>query len=314
MKYRQVTERERYIISFALARGVSKVAIARELDRSRSTIQREIKRNRLRNGHYKPYLAHQISGYRRKQSRRKSYFTEGEWAQVYEMVRIEYSPEQVAARLDKEGLVKMHFGTIYREIKRNKRKGGRLFVHLRQASKQRRKRNGRPDSRGILQGKRNISERPKVANDRLEFGHWEVDLVRGYKAQGWILTMIDRKARLVRIRKLHRKTVAEVNRKLTPMINFHRIRTITVDNGCEFHGFKTLEAATGVKFYFANAHRSWERGSIENMNGLIRQYLPKSMALTNLTQGRCNFIEQRLNGRPRKILNYKTPEESYYGV
>lgn len=314
MKYRQVTEHERYIISFALARGVSKVAIARELNRSRSTIQREISRNRLQNGQYKPLIAHRISDYRRKRTRRKSYFTEVEWALVYDMVRVEFSPEQTSARLAKEGLVKMHFGTIYREIKRNKRRGGRLFAHLRQANKQRRKRNGRPDSRGILRGKRNIATRPQVANNRLELGHWEVDLIRGHRAEGWVLTMVDRKSRFVRIRKLHGKSAVEVNRKLIPLVRFHRIRTITVDNGCEFHGFKLIESATGVKFYFANAHRSWERGSIENMNGLIRQYLPKLMRFTNLTQARCDFIERRLNSRPRKILNYKTPEESYYGV
>jgi IS30 family transposase len=314
MSYQQVTEKERYIISFALARGVSKVAIARELNRSRSTIQREIKRNRLKNGFYKPYLAHQISGYRRKQSRRKSYFTKAEWDLVYQMIRVECSPDQVAARLKKEGLVKMHFGTIYREIKRNKRKGGRLFAHLRQANKQRRKRNGRPDSRGILRGKRNISLRPQVANKRLELGHWEVDLIRGHRADGWVMTMIDRKSRLVRIRKLNGKTAAEVTRRLIPLVHFHRIRTITVDNGCEFHGFKEVESASSVRFYFANAHRSWERGSIENMNGLIRQYLPKLMRLSNLTQARCDFIEGRLNRRPRKILNYRTPEECYYGV
>jgi transposase, IS30 family len=165
-----------------------------------------------------------------------------------------------------------------------------------------------------LRGKRNISERPKVANDRLEIGHWGVDLVRGFKAQGWVLTALDRKSRLVRIQKLKGKSVAEVNRKLVLLIQKHRIRTITVDNGCEFHGFKALEKAIGVKFYFANAHRSWERGCNENMNGLIRQYLPKTIVFTHVTQARCNFIERRMNGRPRKILNFKTPDEVYSGV
>lgn len=314
MKYQQVTEKERYFISFALSQGASQVSIARDLNRSLSTIQREIKRNRERNGYYKPLIAHEMAEFRRRKSRQKSYFTEVEWAIVYSNIREDWAPEQIATRLWKAGLVKMHYCTIYREIERNKRRGGRLFAHLRQASKQRRKRNGRPDSRGILRGKRNISERPKVANDRLETGHWEVDLVRGFRAQGWVLTALDRKSRLVRIRKLKGKSVAEVNRKLILLIKKHRIRTITVDNGCEFHGFKALEKATDVKFYFANPHCSWERGSIENMNGLIRQYLPKTMVFTHVTQAKCNFIERRLNGRPRKILNFKTPEEVYYGV
>ena len=314
MKYQQVTEMERYTLSLALSQGVSKVQIAHALGRSRSTIQREIKRNRERNGYYKPYIAQEIAAFRRKESRRKSYFTEGEWASVYKKVRLEWAPEQITAWLAKTRSVQMHFGTIYREIKRNKRRGGYLFRHLRQANKKRRKRNGRPDSRGVLRGKRNISERPKAADKRTEKGHWEADLVRGFQAQGWILTLIDRKARLVKIRKLHGKSAREVNRKLIQMVRKYGIKTLTVDNGCEFHGYKEVEKATGVKFYFANPHRSWERGSIENMNGLIRQYLPKSMVFTNLTQARCNWIESRLNNRPRKILNFKTPKECYYGV
>lgn len=233
---------------------------------------------------------------------------------VYEKIRIEWAPEQIAAWYAKTGLVKMHFGTIYREIRRNRRRGGTLFFHLRQANKLRRKRNGRPDSRGVLRGKRNISERPKAAENRSEVGHWEADLVRGHRGDGWILTLIDRKARLVKIRKLKDKSAAEVNRKMLPIIRSHCIKTITVDNGCEFHGYRDLEQATGVKFIFANPHCSWERGSIENMNGLIRQYLPKLKRFRNLRQSRCSFIERRLNERPRKILNYKTPEESYYGV
>lgn len=313
MSFTQVTERERYFISTALVEGFTKTSIAYALNRSRSTIQREIKRNSDRRGHYKPFIANNIAVFRRSDCRRKSYFTNEEWGAVFDKLRIQWAPEQVASRFAKDGEVSMHFGTIYRQIKRDKRKGGKLFRHLRQANKKRRKGYGRPDSRGILRGKRNISERPKVANERRELGHCEADLVRGFNALGWILTLIDRKARLVRIRKLRNKSTEEVNRKLLGLIEELDIKTITVDNGCEFHAYKELEKATGVRFYFANAHRSWERGSIENMNGLIRQYLPKTMPLTDLTQARCTQIENRLNQRPRKLLNYKTPEEYYYG-
>jgi IS30 family transposase len=312
--YRQVTKEERYFISGALAKGLSKTFIARFLGRHRSTIHREIERNKDRRGHYKVWIAHGTAQYRRRKSRQKSYFPEAVWAYVKRSIKTEWAPEQIVGKLTLTGGPKMHLVTIYREIKRDKRKGGRLFKHLRQANKQRRKGYGRPDSRGVLRGKRNISERPTAANERSEFGHCEADLVRGFRAQGWVLTLIDRRARLVRIRKLRGKTVQEVNRKLIPLLKELGAKTITVDNGCEFHGYKDVEKATGVLFYFANPHRSWERGSVENMNGLIRQYLPKSMALTHLTQARCNFIEHRLNGRPRKTLNFKTPEECYYGL
>lgn len=315
MNYKQVTEKERYFISFALAQGVPKVVIARQLNRTRSTIQREIQRNSERNGYYKPFIAQEIAAYRLKQSRRKSYFSKEEWKVVFEKLRLQWSPEQISARFAKTGLMQIHFGTIYRELKRrNKKRKGGLRKHLRQSQKIRRKRNGRPDSRGVLRGKRNIADRPKTAEERTEKGHWEADLVRGFRAQGWVLTAVDRKFRLVKIRLLKGKSVQEVSRKLIALIRKYGIKTVTVDNGCEFHGFKEVERVTGVKFYFANPHQSWERGSVENMNGLIRQYLPKTMAFTYLTQAKCTWIEKRLNGRPRKILNFKTPEECYYGV
>lgn len=314
MRYRQVTDQERYFISGALAKGHSKTFIARFLGRHRSTIHREIERNKDSKGHYKYWIAQGSAKYRRSASRRNSYFPETVWAFVKTNIKTEWAPEQVVGKLTLVGGPRMHWSTIYREIKRDKRRGGRLFKHLRQASKKRRKGYGRSDSRGVLRGKRNISERPMAANERSELGHCEADLVRGFRAQGWVLTLIDRRARLVRIRKLRGKTVREVNRKLIPLLKELSVKTITVDNGCEFHGYKDVEKATGALFYFANPHRSWERGSVENMNGLIRQYLPKSMALTHLTQARCNFIEHRLNGRPRKTLNFKTPEECYYGL
>jgi transposase, IS30 family len=313
MSYRQVTRSERYFISGALAKGFSKTFIAHFLKRHRSTIHREIERNKDSKGHYKYLIAHGTAKNRLRVSRRKSYFPEAVWTLVKSNIKKEWAPEQVVGKLARTGDPTMHWGTIYREIKRDRRKGGRLFKHLRQANKKRRKGYGRPDSRGVLRGKRNISERPKAANERSELGHCEADLVRGFRAQGWVLTLIDRNARLVRIRKLRGKSVAEVNRKLIPILRDLGVKTVTVDNGCEFHGYKDVETATGALFYFANPHRSWERGSVENMNGLIRQYLPKSMALTHLTQSRCNFIEKRLNERPRKLLNFRTPEECYYG-
>lgn len=314
MSYAQVSEKERYYISWALGEGVPLTRIAHKLGRSRSTIHREIVRNRDCRGHYKPLIAHGSAEFRKRDSRRKSYFTEAEWAEVFKQIRFDLAPEQAAGRLALTGVVKMHLTTIYREIKRNKQRGGLLFKHLRQAHRKKRKRYGTPENRGVLKGKRNISERPREANERSEIGHCEADLVRGHGGFGWVLTLVERRTRLARVRKLDGKSVEEINRKLIPIIRDLGAKTITVDNGCEFHGYKTVEGATGVQFYFANPHRSWERGSIENLNGLIRQYLPKWMPLNDLTQAKCNFIEDRLNRRPRKTLNYKTPEECYYGL
>ena len=313
MKYRQVTEKERYFICNALSMGVSKTSIAHSLGRHRSTIMREITRNKDRKGHYKPLISHRLAIARRKDSRRKSYFAESELNLVRGKIRIDWAPEQISLRFAETGELSIHFVTIYRQIKRDKRRGGYLFRHLRQANKKRRKGYGHPDHRGILQGKRNISERPKEAEARMEFGHAEADLIRGYKGQGWLLSLIDRKTRYLKLRTLGgSKSVKRVNRNLIRLIKLLGLKTITVDNGTEFHGYKKVEEVTGVKFYFANPHCSWERGSIENTNGLIRQYFSKSISLIHVTQARCNFVEMRINNRPRKILNMKTPKECYH--
>lgn len=314
MSYRQVTERERYFISGALGKGLSKTFIAHALDRSRSTIQREINRNKDRRGHYKPLIAHDKAEFRKKESRRKTYFTEAQLSLVWEKLRVDWSPEQISLRFAQLGQLQIHWVTIYRQIRRDRRKGGQIFKHLRQAHRKRRKGYGKPDSRGLLRGKRNISKRPKVATFRKEKGHGEGDLVRGHKGEGWLLTVIDRKHRYLDIKKLKGKSVKEVNRKLIRIIRKRGFKTMTMDNGTEFHGYKEVEKATGIRFYFANAHRSWERGSIENVNGLIRQYFPKRMSFIQVTQARCDFVAMRINQRPRKILKLKTAEESYFGL
>lgn len=311
MSYRQITEEERYILSQCLVKMTPVAQIARLLGRSRSTIQREIKRNSDKNGHYKPLIANDKAVFRRVDSRRKTYFTEEQWSQVRECLRLDWSPEQISLRFAKVGNVQIHWVTIYRQIRRDKLKGGRIFKHLRQSHKKRRKRYGRADSRGRLKGKRNISERPQAAEARLARGHGEADLIRGFRGQGWLLSIIDRKHRFLWLKRLNGKSVKEVNRKFIRVIREMGLKTMTVDNGCEFHGFREVEEATGVKFYFANPHRSWERGSIENINGLLRQYFPKTMSFLSVTQERCDFVAMRINQRPRKILNMKTAQESY---
>lgn len=208
----------------------------------------------------------------------------------------------------------MHFSTIYRHIKKEKKKGRRLHIHLRQFHKKRRKGYGHADSRGVLRGKRNIKKRPRAATQRLEWGHFEVDLMRGYKGAGYIMTLVDRMTRYTRIIKLKNKTAYEVSERLIPLVRELKIKTFTADNGCEFHDYDIVESRTGVRFYFANPHCSWERGTIENTNGLIRQYLPKEKPFTRVTQKQCDFIAERLNQRPRKIIQLRTPEEYYYEV
>lgn len=314
MKYQQVTLIERYLISHFNVKGYSISNIAKELSRHKSTIYRELKRNRATDGSYKSQRAFERATARRRRSRRNSHFTKSDWNIVDKHLKIDWSPEQISAKLKELGILKISKETIYKRIWKDFRLGGKQHLLLRQSPKKRRKRYRQYDSRGVLPGKRHISERPKAAEKRLEIGHYEIDLVHGkYGGKPCVLTLVDRKSRYVVISKLRNKTKKEVNRKLVPLIRRFGIKTITSDNGVEFHGYKNVEKLTGVMFYFATPHHSWERGTSENMNGLIRQYLPrtKTMRLTN--QYKCNWIAKRLNTRPKKIHGYKTAKEVHFG-
>ncbi len=185
---------------------------------------------------------------------------------------------------------------------------------MRQAGKRRRKRYGAHDSRGRLAGKRHISERPPEVEGRGVVGHWEIDTVKGDdQARHSVVTLVERRTGYLEVGKLVRHNAAAATARTIELITRHegRVRTVTADNGTEFHSYAEIEAATGALFYFATPHHSWERGTNENTNGLLRQYLPKRRSMAQVTQADCDAIARRLNTRPRKRLGYRTPEECY---
>jgi IS30 family transposase len=313
MKYKQITQDERYSIHLYIRQGYSQKEIAKRLKRSSSTISREIRRNVHGNGSYINWIAHGHANGRRRRARQGPQFTGEQWAKVCYFLREKWSPEQISLVLREYGILRISHETIYQYIWRDKKCGGSLHKHLRQGSKRRRKRYRSNDSRGVLKGKRGIDERPEGAKKRSRKGHFEVDLVHGAGARDCILTLVDRKTRLLIIHKLKDKAMKEVADALVKLVRRHRIKTITADNGTEFHDYKRIERLTGVKFYFAAPYHSWERGSSENANGLIRQYLPKKESMTRVTQRACNNIAGKLNSRPRKILGLNTPDGAHYG-
>jgi transposase, IS30 family len=313
-KYRQITSHERYVIQALRKEGLTLSAIARRLERAPSTIAREVSRNRSTQGRYTPVKAHSYAVARRRRCRRKGHFSADEWALVEHLITLDWSPEQISGWLALEGHFSISHETIYIRIWLDKRSGGGLWRHLRQAAKKRRKRYGSRDSRGRLAGKRRIWERPPEVEGRTEFGHWEIDTIKG-DSQGrhTVVTMVERMTGYLLMGKLERHTAAACAARVIEMIRSQGgcVKTITADNGSEFHGYKDVEAATGVTFYFATPHHSWERGTNENTNGLIRQYLPKRTSFARLTQRACELIAAKLNARPRKRLGYKTPEACY---
>lgn len=313
MCYHQITREERYTISVLRKQGLNAAAIAENVGRNRSTIYREINRNRCNDGHYRPSKADTRTNTRRSVSRRNEQFTDEDYLLVDEQLRKDWSPEQICGYFKVNGLLSISHETIYRHIWEDKAAGGDLYTHLRGACKKRRKRYGAYDSRGRLAGKRHIDERPEAANDRTEFGHWEIDLMHGKGSKDCVVTLVERKTRYTLIGKLESKTKEQTNARtlklITPIVP--TFKTITADNGTEFHGFAAIEKKAGLEFYFATPYHSWERGTNENTNGLIRQYLPKKESMSSITQARCNSIARKLNSRPRKILGYQTPEEAF---
>jgi IS30 family transposase len=314
MTYRQLTSGERYMLAALRKQGLSRSQIARALGRHPSTIGRELRRNCSRpSGHYRPSKAQERTQGRRSRSRRNRRFTARDFARVDALLGRQWSPEQVAGHLRKQGRLLISHETIYRHVWRDKKEGGLLYMHLRGARKRRRKRYGSYDSRGRLAGKRIISERPAEVEARQQAGHWEVDTVLGSGSRDCVVTLVERKTGLVLIGKLEDRTTESLNRRVIRLINGHGgpFATVTSDNGTEFHNYQRIEERTGAVFYFARPYHSWERGSSENANGLVRQYLPKGQNMSGLSQHQCNAIARKLNTRPRKRLGFRTPKECY---
>ena len=315
--YRQITCEERYRISALRREGFCPAAIARRLGRHRSTISRELARNCSPwDGSYRPSKAQEQANGRRSRSRRNQRFDARDWSLVETLLREDWSPEQVAGSLERSGDLSISHETIYRYVWADRAEGGDVYRHLRCATKRRRKRYGRYDSRGRLAGKRHVSERPAAALRRQAVGHWEIDTVMGAGNDHCIVTLVERATGYLLIGKLAARTMEEAARSTIQLVRKHRakFRTITADNGSEFHSYKNVEKATGVKFYFATPHHSWERGTNENTNGLIRQYLPKRTSMAHVSQRDCNAIARRLNARPRKRYHYQTPEERFHAA
>ncbi len=317
LKYQQLSREERYTITVLLKRHFSLSEIARMMGRNKSTISRELSRNRRSTGagYYAASVADDYATARRKRSRRGSQFTKEQWDIVLHLLRFQFSPEQISNTLKRFNLFSISHETIYLYLLYDKLKGGSLYKNLRIVPKRRRKRYNSYDSRGRLAGKRHISTRPNYIDDRSELGHWEGDTVVGRDKKHCIVTLVERKSGFVIIKKIPARTADNVNTVCIQAIKEHgkMFKSITFDNGTEFHGYQKLEEEYLITCYFATPYHSWERGTNENTNGLIRQYIPKGSCMKHITQKHCNRIAQILNNRPRKRHCYKTPAEVYYG-
>jgi IS30 family transposase len=273
-----LTYEQRYAISVMLKSKYRQKQIAEAIDKDKSVVSREIARNcDKRNGNYDADLAERKYEKRRDSKPKKVYFT----AEIQEMVEDKlakkYSPEQIVGVAKKQGVACVSHERIYQHIWKDKRKKGNLYDHLRTKGKRYRKRGAAKDSRGIIPDRVDISQRPKVVDDRERAGDLEIDTIIGKNHQGAILTVNDRASGLLKMKKLEGKSAQQLAMATIELLEDMKpfLNTITADNGREFAAHQTISKALEIDFYFARPYHSWERGANENLNGLIRQYIPK---------------------------------------
>lgn len=312
MRYKQLTEIERYQIKSLFAVGLNQKMIAIELGRSPSTISRELKRNTGLRG-YRPQQAQRLTEERRSH-RVGTRILESTWVKIEELLRLDWSPEQISKWLPTQNIPTVSHEWIYQYILKNKSNGGDLAKHLR-CRKIRKKRYGKPNSRGQIKNRISIDERPAIVDQKIRKGDWEIDTVIGQIGGAVLVTAAERKTKFSVVALAANKSAEAVSEALIKALDSLNvpIKTMTYDNGKEFAYHEKISSELNAKAYFAHPYHSWERGLNENMNGLIRQYAPKGSDFNKLNEDDTKFIMNRLNNRPRKCLNYKTPNEVMFG-
>lgn len=307
--YKQLAYEQRYQISFMLRMGFRQTDIAKEIGVHRSTISREMRRNQGRRG-YRPKQAHRFALNRRNKA--KAYITPEVWDRIEQMIRQDWSPEQISEWLKYEEDMRISHEWIYQYIYEDKRNQGDLHRHLR-CQKKRRKRYGSYDRRGKLSNRVSIDHRPAEVETRHRIGDWEVDTMIGKRHKQAIVTLVERKSRLVLLRKVEQRTAEEVEDAITHILEpwINDVYTITSDNGKEFANHERIAEKLNANFYFAHPNAPFERGSNENAIGLVRQYFPKKHSFEYLTEDDTERVMNLLNNRPRKSLGFKKPIEVF---
>lgn len=308
--YTQLTQIQRYQISAMLKTGHNKTEIATVLGVHASTIGRELKRNRGQRG-YRPKQANQMA--MQKRNKAKVRIQEDTWALIESKLRQEWSPEQISGWLLKNLGIQVSHEWIYQYILADKRTGGDLYKHLR-CQKKRRKRYGSYDRRGKIPNRVSIEERPEIVDQRQRIGDWETDTLIGKGHRQAIVTLTERKSRFALLAKVDQRKAEQVGDKVIDLLSpfSQKVHTITGDNGKEFAHHERISKELGIDFYFAHPYAAWERGANENMNGLIRQYIPKSKELSSVIQDELILIQNKLNHRPRKCLDFRSPFEVFF--
>lgn len=284
--------------------------IAVAIGKSSSAVCRELRRNRdQRNDAYRADLAARKCAVRKKEKAKAERFTPAMRAYVEDLLARKYSPEQIVGVAKGEKRLIVSHERIYQHVWNDKKQGGSLHTHLRTRGKRYRKRGAAKDSRGIIIGRVDIDQRPAIVEKRKRFGDLEMDTIIGKNHKGAIVTINDRATGLLRMRKVASKEAQGVAQAAIAALKpwKHLLHTATSDNGKEFALHQRMADKLQLDFFFAKPYHSWERGSNENLNGLIRQYIPKKTDFSQLSDEFIQFVEDELNNRPRKRFGFRSP-------
>jgi transposase, IS30 family len=304
MSYTHLNQNERYQI-YSMLDFLPVADIAKRLNRHESTIRRELVRNRGGRG-YRPKQAQVLADVRSLGSRNAVCITPQLWGHVDELLRAQHSPEQIA------GCVNISHETVYQHVYADTT--GELKSNLRCQKKRKKRYASGASRRGQIPNRRGIEARSAAVETRKRIGHWEADTVIGKAHKGALVTLVERKSGFVLIKKVDFKRADLVSEAMIDLLNpvKQMVATMTYDNGKEFAMHESVNTAIECESFFADPYCSWQRGTNENTNGLIRQYVPKGRHFSTLTQEEVQMIQDKLNNRPRKRLKFKTPNQVFY--
>ncbi|MBT4668297.1 MAG: IS30 family transposase [Candidatus Ruthia sp.] len=314
MTYKQLTQKQRYHIAALKGEGFTQTAIAKRIGSSPSTISRELKRNSGKSG-YRGRLAAYRTEKRRRQAKKFIKLDLAMCSMIANLAKSYLSPEQMSGRLLKELGIKISHETIYRHIWRDKKEGGSLYNFLRTKGKKYRARGSSKDKRGQIKNAIRIDERPSIVDEKSRIGDWEIDTVIGKNHKQALVTIVERKTKFMVMKKVENKSAELVEAATIELLSPYkdRVHTITADNGKEFANHEKVADALDWEYYFAHPYSSWERGLNENTNGLVRQFFKKGSKFEGITDKMVNKVKNLLNRRPRKTLDYATPQEEFFG-
>lgn len=311
---KHITKEQRYQIEAYLKCKKTREFIADSIGVHKSSISREIRRNSTKTGKYNAGHADKLANEKKERFKRGRKFDSKTELLVKRYIEEEqWSPEQITGFCKANDIAMVSPERIYQYVREDKNNGGNLYTHLRHKLKHRKRPVGCKHS--PIKDRVSIDERPEIINNKERFGDWEIDTIVGKENKGAIVTITERTTGFFMMRKLPcGKDAKELTKILTVMLlpYIKYVHSITADNGTEFADHKQIAKNLDTKVYFTHPYSSWEKGLIEYTNKLIRQYIPKKTNFTELNNHQIMNIQMKINKRPRKKLDFKTPTQIFY--